>query len=69
MLICKIRKIQSARIPVIYQFMFNIFNTPTNASQLQGTTIGPCPDHVTGRQPGVECPKCDFILNSARLGE
>ena len=44
-------------------------STPTNASQLQGTTIGPCPDHVTGRQPGVECPKCDFILNSARLGE
>ena len=44
-------------------------NTPTNASQLQGNTIGPCPDHVTGRQPGVECAKCDFILNSARLGE
>ena len=22
--------------------------TPTNASQLQGTTIGPCPDHVNG---------------------
>ena len=44
-------------------------STPTNASQLQGTTIGPCPDHVNGRQPGVECPKCDFILNSARLGE
>ena len=44
-------------------------NTPTNASQLQGNTIGPCPDHVNGRQPGVECAKCDFILNSARLGE
>ena len=44
-------------------------STPTNASQLQGTTIGPCPEHVTGRQPGVECAKCDFILNSARLGE
>ena len=42
---------------------------PTNASQLQGTTIGPCPDHVTGRQPGVECEKCDFILNSFRLGD
>ena len=23
--------------------------TPTNASQLQGTTIGPCPDHVNGK--------------------
>jgi AT-binding transcription factor 1 len=43
--------------------------TPMNASQLQGTTIGPCPDHVTGRQPGVDCDKCDFILNSCRLGE
>ena len=43
--------------------------TPTNASQLQGTTIGPCPDHVTGRQPGVECEKCDFILNASKLGE
>ena len=40
--------------------------TPTNASQLQGTTIGPCPDHVNGRQPGIECEKCDFILNSFR---
>ena len=39
---------------------------PTNASQLQGTTIGPCPDHVNGRQPGIECEKCDFILNSFR---
>ena len=35
----------------------------------QGTTIGPCPDHVTGRQPGVECDKCDFILNASKLGE
>ena len=47
----------------------NSANTPMNASQLQGTTIGPCPDHVTGRQPGVDCDKCDFILNSCRLGE
>ena len=43
--------------------------TPTNASQLQGTTIGPCPDHVNGRQPGIECEKCDFILNSFRGGD
>ena len=42
---------------------------PTNASQLQGTTIGPCPDHVNGRQPGVECQKCDFILNSSKIGD
>ena len=44
-------------------------NTPTNASQLQGTTIGPCPDHVIGRQPGVDCEKCDFILNASKLGD
>ncbi|XP_040567512.2 zinc finger homeobox protein 4-like [Lepeophtheirus salmonis] len=40
---------------------------PTNANMLQGTTIGACPDHVNGRPTGVECPKCDLILNASRM--
>ena len=40
---------------------------PTNANMLQGTTIGACPDHVNGRPTGVECGKCDLILNQSRL--
>ena len=40
---------------------------PTNANMLQGTTIGACPDHVNGRPTGVECAKCDLILNQSRL--
>ncbi len=36
---------------------------PSNANMLQGTTIGACPDHVNGRQAGVDCAKCDLILN------
>ena len=41
--------------------------TATNANMLQGTTIGACPDHVNGRPTGVECTKCDLILNSSRM--
>ncbi len=40
---------------------------PTNANMLQGTTIGACPDHVNGRPTGVDCAKCDLILNQSRL--
>jgi AT-binding transcription factor 1 len=32
-----------------------------------GTTIGACPDHINGRQTGVECNNCDMILNSPRM--
>ena len=32
-----------------------------------GTTIGACPDHINGRQTGVECANCDMILNSSRM--
>ncbi|KAL1129340.1 hypothetical protein AAG570_013868 [Ranatra chinensis] len=35
---------------------------------LTGTTIGVCPDHMGGRPSGVDCPKCELILNSSRLG-
>ncbi|KAG4069965.1 hypothetical protein HA402_015189 [Bradysia odoriphaga] len=30
-------------------------------------TIGACPEHINGRPIGVECPRCELILNSARL--
>lgn len=30
---------------------------------LTGTTIGVCPEHMQGRPSGVECPKCELILN------
>jgi AT-binding transcription factor 1 len=33
---------------------------------LQGTTIGACPEHINGRQAGVECANCDLILNVSR---
>ena len=42
-------------------------SAPTNANMLQGTTIGACPEHMNGRPTGVECSKCDLILNSSRL--
>ncbi|KAI8426506.1 hypothetical protein MSG28_005320 [Choristoneura fumiferana] len=35
---------------------------------LSGTTIGVCPDHLGGRPSGADCPKCELILNSGRLG-
>ena len=41
--------------------------TVTNANMLQGTTIGACPDHVNGRPTGIECSKCDLILNTSRM--
>ena len=33
----------------------------------KGTTIGACPEHIQGRPTGVECAKCDLILNSSRM--
>ena len=40
----------------------------SNANMLQGTTIGACPEHINGRQAGVECANCDLILNVSRGG-
>lgn len=45
----------------------NPANFPSNANMLQGNTIGSCPEHMNGRQAGVECTKCDIILNSSRI--
>ena len=45
----------------------NPANFPSNANMLQGNTIGACPEHMNGRQAGVDCAKCDIILNSSRM--
>lgn len=47
---------------------FTTSNLPQPPNFLTGTTIGVCPDHMTGRPSGVECSKCEMILNSSRLG-
>ena len=41
---------------------------PPPPSFLTGTTIGVCPDHMGGRPSGADCPKCELILSSSRLG-
>jgi AT-binding transcription factor 1 len=38
-----------------------------NDGNMQGTTIGACPEHINGRQTGVECSNCDMIMNSSRM--
>lgn len=41
-------------------------NGPPNF--MTGTTIGVCPEHMNGRPSGVDCSKCELILNSSRMG-
>ena len=46
-------------------------NHPQSAASAfpsKGTTIGACPDHVQGRPTGLDCAKCDLIINTNRLG-
>ncbi|XP_059469540.1 zinc finger homeobox protein 4 isoform X2 [Neocloeon triangulifer] len=43
------------------------FQSAAPPNFLTGTTIGVCPDHLTGRPSGVECSKCEMILASSRL--
>lgn len=43
--------------------------TPTAPPNfITGTTIGVCPEHINGRPSGVDCAKCELILNSSRMG-
>lgn len=39
---------------------------PSPITQLTGTIIGACPEHMSGRQQGVSCDKCDMILQQSR---
>ncbi|KAG5666578.1 hypothetical protein PVAND_014596 [Polypedilum vanderplanki] len=39
----------------------------TSPSMSNSFTIGACPDHMNGRPIGVECARCEILLNSARL--
>ncbi|CAL4123099.1 unnamed protein product, partial [Meganyctiphanes norvegica] len=38
----------------------------SQVSQLTGTIIGACPEHMQGRPHGVTCDKCDMILQQSR---
>ena len=58
---------RSSPIPHVMMGSPSPMGIPSNANMLQGTTIGACPDHVNGRQAGVECQNCDLILNSSRM--
>ena len=45
------------------------FNTQSAGSYPgKGTTIGACPEHINGRPTGLDCAKCDLIMNTNRLG-
>lgn len=39
----------------------------TKVSPNSSFTIGMCPDHLNGRPLGVECLRCEMILNSSRM--
>lgn len=39
----------------------------TKVSPNSSFTIGMCPDHLNGRPIGVECLRCEMILNSSRM--
>ncbi len=54
--------------PNSFSQMMSVGGNSPFASSLKGTTIGACPEHIQGRPTGVECAKCDLILNSNRLG-
>ena len=43
-------------------------STPNTFAGSKGTTIGACPDHINGRPTGLDCAKCDLIINTNRLG-
>lgn len=42
-------------------------NSTTKVSPNSSFTIGMCPDHLNGRPIGVECMRCEMILNSSRM--
>ncbi|KAA0193045.1 hypothetical protein HAZT_HAZT007234 [Hyalella azteca] len=39
---------------------------PSPITQLTGTIIGACPEHMSGRQQGISCDKCDLIMQQSR---
>ncbi|XP_055922638.1 zinc finger protein 2 isoform X2 [Eupeodes corollae] len=50
----------------INMFPSNVTLSPT-AAAAPSFTIGACPEHINGRPLGVDCSRCEMILNSARL--
>ncbi|XP_037942197.1 zinc finger protein 2 isoform X2 [Teleopsis dalmanni] len=46
----------------------NLANNSNNAAPSASSfTIGACSEHINGRPLGVDCARCELILNSARL--
>lgn len=54
--------------PLLTTSAVSTYATQHPPSFLTGTTIGVCPDHLSGRPSGVDCAKCELILSSSRLG-
>ncbi len=40
---------------------------PPGMPPISGTTIGACPEHINGRQTGVECSNCDLLLKNSMM--
>lgn len=53
--------------PLLTSSSISSYTTQHPPSFLTGTTIGVCPDHLSGRPSGVDCAKCELILSSSRL--
>lgn len=53
--------------PLLTSSTVSTYATQHPPSFLTGTTIGVCPDHLSGRPSGVDCAKCELILSSSRL--
>ena len=52
--------------PVTSMSPTNFSPLPSPITQLTGTIIGACPEHMSGRQQGISCDKCDMILQQSR---
>lgn len=46
----------------------SLSSLPAPPAFLSGTTIGVCPEHLQGRPSAADCPKCELILASSRMG-
>ena len=57
---------RSSLSPVTSMSPTNFSPMPSPITQLTGTIIGACPEHMSGRQQGISCDKCDMILQQSR---
>ena len=52
--------------PVTSMSPTNFSPLPSPITQLTGTIIGACPEHMSGRSQGISCDKCDMIMQQSR---